>query len=176
MAKLSVIIIAKNEERDLPGCLDSVKGLADEVVLVDGHSSDRTREIARAAGAKVFEKDWEGYGPQKQHALEQATGDWVLNLDADERLSPPLAEEIRNVLGGSGAANGYELPFHVYFLGRRLRFGGCAREFHVRLFRRPAASYAGKAIHEGITVTPPLARLTAPVVHESYYDLGEYLE
>lgn len=176
MAKLSVIIIAKNEERDLPGCLDSVKGLADEIVLVDGRSTDRTREIARAAGAKVFEKDWEGYGPQKQHALEQASGDWVLNLDADERLSPALAEEIRSVLRGSGSPNGYELPFHVYFLGRRLRFGGCAREFHVRLFRRSAASYAGKAIHEGITVTPPLARLSAPVRHESYHDLGEYLE
>jgi glycosyltransferase involved in cell wall biosynthesis len=176
MPELSLIVIAKNEERDLPACLDSVKGLADEIVLVDGRSSDRTREIARERGAKVFERDWTGYGPQKQFALEQATGEWALNLDADERLTPELAAEIRAFLDAPGGANGAELPFHVYFLGRRLRFGGCAREFHIRLFRRTEARYAGKAIHEGIAVNPPLARLSAPVLHESYRDLGEYLE
>jgi glycosyltransferase involved in cell wall biosynthesis len=176
MTRLSAILITRNEERDLPACLASLRGVADEIVLVDSGSTDRTRDIARAAGARVFERAWEGFGPQKQFALEQATGDWVLNLDADEGLSPLLQEEIRGVLSQPTGLSGYELPFHLYFLGRRLRFGGCAREFHVRLFRRAKARYVGGKIHEGITVDGPLGRLRGPVRHESYKTFGEYLE
>jgi glycosyltransferase involved in cell wall biosynthesis len=173
---LSAIVIARNEERDLPGCLDSLRGVADEIVLVDSHSTDRTRDIAATFGARVFERDFAGFGPQKQFALEQATGEWVLNLDADERLSPELAEEIRTVVSRPDGPRGYELPFHVYFLGRRLRFGGCFREHHLRLFRRDQARYAGRDVHEGIDVAPPWGQLTQPVRHESYHTFGEYLE
>ncbi|HMU75971.1 MAG TPA: glycosyltransferase family 2 protein, partial [Elusimicrobiota bacterium] len=98
MPRLSAILIARNEERDLPACLESLRGVADEIVLVDSHSTDRTRDIARAHGARVVERDFAGFGPQKQFALEQATGDWVLNIDADERLTPALAEDIRRAL------------------------------------------------------------------------------
>jgi glycosyltransferase involved in cell wall biosynthesis len=176
MSKLSAILIVRNEERDLPACLESLQGVADEIVVVDSRSTDRTRDIARGFGARVIERDFAGFGPQKQFALEQATGDWVINLDADERLSPALREEIRQHLGPSETANGFELPFHVYFLGRRLRFGGSFREYHLRLFRREKARYAGKDVHEGIVVVPPLGRLRGPVRHESYRDFAEYLE
>lgn len=173
---LSLIIITRNERHDLPGCLDSVAGVADETILVDSGSTDGTQEIARRYNAKIFQRDWPGYGPQKQFALEQAMGDWVLNLDADERLSPELAAEIRNVLATRPPLNGFAMPFEVYFMGRRLRFGGCAREFHVRLFRRNAARYGGAAIHEGITVKKPWGRMHGAVRHESYRNLQEYLE
>jgi glycosyltransferase involved in cell wall biosynthesis len=173
--KLSVIIIAKNEERDLPACLDGLRGLADEIVLVDGCSTDRTREIGSSAGARVFTRAWEGYGPQKQFALEQAKGDWVLNVDADERVTPFLAAEIRSLLEGNPAAAGYEIPFHLFFLGRRLRFGRGAREVHLRLFRREKARYPARPVHEAVEVEGPVGRLTGVVEHHSYRDFSEYL-
>ncbi|MBI4395761.1 MAG: glycosyltransferase family 2 protein [Elusimicrobia bacterium] len=177
MPRLSAIIIALNEERDLPACLESLKGVADEIILVDGHSTDKTRDIARAHTDKVFENTWTGYGPQKQFALDRATGEWVLNVDADERISPDLAREIKSVLQANDASiNAFDLPFHVHFLGSRLRFGGCFRESHVRLFRRDKARYTGQQIHEGIQVEPPIGRLNGAVLHESYKDFSEYLE
>lgn len=160
MPRLSAILIARNEERDLPACLESLRGVADEIVLVDSHSTNHTRDIAREHGARVIERDFAGFGPQKQYALEQAAGDWVLNIDADERLTPEFADDIRRALASSPTVNGYELPFQVSFLGRRLRFGGCFREFHLRLFRRDKAHYAGAKFHEGISVPGPWGRLT----------------
>ncbi len=176
MTLLSAVIIARDEERDLPACLDSLKGLADEVVLVDSHSRDRTREIASSRGCKVFERDWPGYGPQKQFALSQAKGDWVLNVDADERVTPALAAEIKALLSGTPAANGYALPFRLFFLGRRLRFGRGARETHVRLFRRDKGSYPERAVHEAVVVEPPLGTLRGAVEHHSYRNFSEYLK
>jgi glycosyltransferase involved in cell wall biosynthesis len=175
MPKLSAIIITRNEERDLPACLASLQGLADEVVVVDSHSTDRTRELASAAGAKVFERDWPGYGPQKQFALEKASGEWVLNVDADERVTPGLAAEIKALLAGTPGAASYRIPFRLFFLGRRLRFGRGAREFHVRLFRRDKASYPARPIHEGVDVPGPSGRLRGAVEHHSYGDFSEYL-
>jgi glycosyltransferase involved in cell wall biosynthesis len=174
--KLSAIIIAKNEERDLPACLDSLRGLADEIILVDGFSTDRTREIGALAGARVLSRAWDGYGPQKQFALEQATGDWVLNVDADERVTPPLAAEIRSILAGDPAADGYEIPFQLFFLGRRLRFGRGAREVHLRLFRRDKARYPARSVHEGVEVEGRVGRLAGSVEHHSYRDFSEYLK
>jgi glycosyltransferase involved in cell wall biosynthesis len=145
-------------------------------VVVDSGSNDRTIHIAKDANANVFHREWNGYGPQKQFALEQAKGPWILNLDADERLSPDLKEEIRIALSGSELPNGFEIPFRHYFLKSRLRFGGAAGETHLRLFRKDRGSYGQKKIHEGITVTPPLGRLKSPIDHFSYRDMAEYLE
>lgn len=177
--KLSAIIITRNEERDLPACLESLKGWVDEIVVVDNQSSDRTKEIAGSFGARVFDHEFQGYGPQKQFALEQAAGEWVLNVDADERVTPALVSEIDVMLRVSGEDNlhnGYSIPFQMFFMGKRLRFGGCFREFHVRLFKRSKARYGGTRIHEGITVEGSLGTLGHPIRHESYRNFAEYLE
>jgi glycosyltransferase involved in cell wall biosynthesis len=173
---LSAILIVRNEERDLPGCLETLKGVVDETVVVDSGSTDQTIDIARRFGARVIHRDFMGFGLQKQFALEQATGEWVINIDADERLSPALGQEIRATLSGGPAVHGFQLRFHNVFLGRRLRFGGHGSEWHLRLFRRDKAHYEGREIHEGISVDPPLGRLRGVVLHESYKNFSEYLE
>jgi glycosyltransferase involved in cell wall biosynthesis len=177
-SRLSVIVITRDEERDIADCLESVRGVADETVVVDNFSTDRTREIAARLGARVVEHEFEGFGPQKQFALEQAAGDWVLNIDADERVTEDLAREIRALLERplEGLPAGFEIPFQLVFMGRRLRFGGCFGERHTRLFRREKARYTGAAVHEGIRVDGPLGSLAHPVRHLSYRNFAEYLE
>jgi len=172
--RLTVTIIAQDEERDLPDCLAS-GSFADEIILVDSGSRDRTRDIARAAGAKVFENPWPGDAPQKGFALERATGDWVLNLDADERCSP----ELRSALPAAMArddVDGYQVRFQTWLLGRRARFGGLQGERHLRLFRRSKASYETKKVHGGALVDGRIAKLDAPIQHLTYHSLSAYVD
>jgi glycosyltransferase involved in cell wall biosynthesis len=170
---LSLIIIARNEERDLPRCLASVP-FATERIVVDSGSQDRTMELARTAGARVLQRAWDGYGAQKAFALSQATGEWVLSLDADEALSPALAAEIPEALQRAEIA-GYDLRFESELFGTTLRHGGFGSEKHLRLFRRERARIAPAALHEGFVVEGPIARLDAPVLHRPYDSLSEYL-
>lgn len=175
---LSLIIIAYNEERDLESCLDSVQDLVDEIVLVDSGSTDNTFEIARRFTPHVYQKKWNGYGEQKQYALDQARGPWILNLDADEKLSPELKNEICDLFSRSAAgpdANGFNIPYRHYFLGRRLRFGGVHGEKHLRLFRKARAVYGKNKVHEGIEVEGPIQALRNPIDHFSYRDIPDYL-
>ena len=169
---LSLIVIAQDEERDLPRCLDSVP-FAGERIVVDSGSRDRTVEIAKAHAAKVLHRAWDGYGPQKAYALSQAKGDWVLSLDADERLSPELAAEIPAALSREDVA-GYRIPFRTIFLGKRLRFGQALGEKHLRLFRRERGRFEPKSVHEGVTVEGSVADLRGAVIHESYRSFEEY--
>ncbi len=174
---LSVIIIARNEEHDIADCLESVKPLATEIILADSGSTDQTIEIAKRFGVQVFHKEWEGYGPQKQFALDKAKGPWVLNIDADERLSPALQTEIRQILAWdpSIASHGYDIPFRHTFLGKRLRFGGVAGEKHIRLFQKGHVTYGNKKIHEGVHLDSPAGHLNHPIDHLSYRNIEEYL-
>ncbi|MBI5629430.1 MAG: glycosyltransferase family 2 protein [Elusimicrobia bacterium] len=176
MVRLSAIIIAKDEEEDLPGALESLKGLADEiVVLLDTASSDRSDKIAEEFGAVVRRRPFDTYAGQKQAALELARGEWVLSLDADERASPELKEEMPGVLSQDAATSGYDIPFEVHFLGRRLGHGGLGRESHLRLFRRDKARFAGGALHEGVEVAGPVSRLRGKIIHRPYKDISEYV-
>lgn len=173
---LSALLIAKDEERDLPGCLESLKGLATElVVVVDESTTDRTEELARAAGAKVLRRRFDDYARQRQAGLDAAAGEWCLWIDADERVTPLLAAEIRGALKDPRGAAGFELPFEVLFLGRVLRWGGLGSESHLRLFRRGRARFAGGALHEGVELDGPAGRLTGRMRHEPYRDLSDYL-
>ena len=173
---LSAILIAKDEERDLPGCLESLKGLASEiVVVVSEDTSDRTEEIARAAGAKTFRRRFDDYARQRQASLDVATGEWCLWIDPDERITPRLAEEIRSTLSGSPSCAAYDIPFEVHFLGAVLRWGGLGSESHVRLFRRSKARFAGGALHEGLQVDGSTGLLRGKIVHEPYKDISEYI-
>ena len=174
---LSAILIAKNEERDLPGCLDSLKGLASEiVVMVSDETTDRTEEIARAAGTKVLRRRFDDYARMRQASLEAASGDWCLWIDPDERVTPALAAEIRSALARSPSFDAYYIPFEVLFLGRALRWGGLGSESHVRLFRRSKSRFVGGALHEGVQVGRPTGRLDGKIVHEPYKTISEYLE
>ena len=176
MPRLSAYLIVKNEARDLPGCLDSLKGLSDELVVVDDLSSDRTVDIARERGAKIFSRKLDGYGSQKQYALEHCTGDWVLSIDADERVTPELSKEISAIVAGNNGSAGYWVPRRMYFLGKRLRFGGVGRDWILRLFRRTKGRYRPLEIHEQVEVDGKTSRLVNPLDHFSYATLNEYLE
>lgn len=173
---LSAVIIAKDEERDLPGCLESLRGVADElVVVVDESTTDGTEGVARAAGAKVLRRRFDDYARQRQASLDAATGTWCLWIDADERLSPGLARQVRVTLKEHGGAAAFRMPFEVSFQGRTLRWGGLGGETHVRLFRRDKARFTGGALHEGLEVAGGTGTLTEPMLHEPYRDLSDYL-
>lgn len=173
---LSAVIIAKDEERDLPGCLESLRGVADElVVVVDEESADGTEALAKAAGAKTLRRRFDDYARQRQASLDAATGTWCLWIDADERLSPALAKQIRAAIKAPGGADAFRLPFEVCFQGRTLRWGGLGGETHVRLFRRAKTRFAGGALHEGVEVSGGAGTLTEPVLHTPYRDLSDYL-
>lgn len=179
LSNVSALVIAKNEERDLPGCLESLKDVASEiVVLIDETTTDRTEELARAAGAKVARRSFDDYARQRQAALELCTKEWVLWIDADERLDAILKEDLAMIFrGGSrGETTHFELSFKVRFLGRDLEWGGLGGEKHVRLFRRDKARFVGGALHEGLALEGGRAILLGHVEHEPYKDLSEYLE
>ncbi len=174
---LTATIIVKDEEADIEGCLLSLAGVASEIVVVDSGSTDNTVEIARAYTENIFHRQWDGYAAQKQFALEQAKSEWVINIDADERLSSGLRDEIVETLRAPSAdVAGFRIPFHHYFLGKRLRFGGNVNETHIRLFRRTKARYGEDRVHEGINVDGRISRLRHHIDHLSYRDLTEYLE
>jgi glycosyltransferase involved in cell wall biosynthesis len=173
---LSAILIAKDEERDLPACLASLKGLATEVVVVvDDSTTDKTEAVAKAAGAKTLRRRFDDYARQRQASLDAATSDWCLWIDADETLSPALSKQIAATMKDPGGAAAFQLPFEVRFQGRTLRWGGLGSESHVRLFRRDKARFTGGALHEGLDVQGGIGRLTEPMLHEPYKDLSDYL-
>lgn len=172
---LCALIIAKDEEQDLPGCLESLRGVAQEIVLVlDESTTDRTEDIARRAGAKVLRRRFDDYASQRQAGLEAAVSEWCLWIDCDERLCPELREEIPLALA-RGGADAFLIPFRVNFLGRELRWGGLGGERHLRLFRRQKARFAGGALHEGVEVRGPATALRSAMIHTPYRDLSDYI-
>ncbi len=172
---LSVAIITKNEEANLPRTLASVRW-ADEIVIVDSGSSDRTPEIAREFGAKFFSEDWQGFGAQKNSAIAKCTSDWVLSLDADEEVSPELANEIRTLLAGQPQFDAFLLPRRNFFLGRWMRHGGYYPDPKLRLFRRGIAQFEERAVHETIRPVGPTGRLRGDLLHHAYPTLDGYIE
>jgi ADP-heptose:LPS heptosyltransferase/glycosyltransferase involved in cell wall biosynthesis len=175
MPRLSVTIVTLNEEDVLPTLLERVRGIADEIVVVDSGSTDRTEAIARAAGARFVVNPWPGFREQKAFALSLATGDWVLNLDADEFLDPELGRAIRAELDRSGGPRhaGYRIHFRHTCLGRRVRFGQMWRDRRVRLFRREGARYGGTSIHPKTLVDGTVADLPGRCDHDGYRDVAE---
>ena len=175
---LSVAIVAMDEEANIGRTLASVRW-ADEIVLVDSGSKDRTREIAREQGVRVIEEPWRGYVAQKQYAVELCTKDWVLLLDADEELSPELAEEIRRALADPGETNGFWLPRKNLFLGRWMRHGGFYPDPKLRLFRNGIGFVTGHDPHDRCelkSAVPPRTRqFKNAIVHYTYPTLSYYI-
>jgi len=173
---LSVIVITKDEEATIPRCLKSV-AWADEIVVVDSGSTDATQSISRALGAKVYPTaDWPGFGPQKNRALDLATGDWVLSLDADEWLTPELQAEVRNALANPGSQSAFRVPRVSYFCGRLMRHSGWWPDPVLRLFRRGRARFSDDLVHERLIVDGPVGELSSLLMHESFVGLEEVLD
>ncbi len=171
---LSVAIITKNEEERLPECLASI-AFAGEVVVVDSGSTDRTVEIAQEFGAEVFVEPWQGFGRQKQMAIDRCRHDWVLVLDADERVSPEAQAEIVAVLA-TGPCVAYSFPRKNYFCGRWLKHAGWWPDRVVRLFRKDSAKMSERAVHESLAVHGPAGELQQPLIHYANKGLAQTLD
>ena len=173
MAGLSVIIITKNEALNIRECLESVKW-ADEIIVVDSGSTDATVAICRAFTPHVYTHDWPGFGVQKNRALNYATQDWVLSLDADERVTPDLRVEIEGAIR-DGNAQGYEIPRLSSFCGRYMRHSGWYPDNVTRLFLLNSASFTNDLVHERVIVNGVVGRLKHNLLHESFRDLEQLL-
>lgn len=173
---LSVILITKNESRNIAACLKSV-AFADEWIVVDSNSTDRTADIARSLGAQVITTtDWPGFGQQKNRALDAARGRWVLSLDADERVSPELAERIREVVANDGPAEGYELSRISRFCGQWIRHGDWYPDRVLRVFRRGRARFTDDLVHERLIVQGKVGRLKGDLLHDTMPSLDDALD
>jgi glycosyltransferase involved in cell wall biosynthesis len=168
---LSVAVITKNEENDLPVCLQSVS-FAAEVVVVDCGSEDGTEDIARQFGAKWFVEPWKGYGPQKNSALEKCSHDWVLFLDADERVPIETAQKIVELLSGRQTADGYSFRRKNFFHGKWIRYTDWWPDEVVRLFRKSKCSFVGLT-HEKLVVNGTTSKLRSCIEHFSYRSYSE---
>ncbi|MGH7151964.1 MAG: glycosyltransferase family 2 protein [Planctomycetota bacterium] len=172
---ISVCVISFEEEDRLGDSLASAT-FAGELLVDYSHSKDRTREVAARAGARVIERDWPGHVAQKEFAIRAARNDWVLCLDADERVSPPLRDEVEALLDrGPGDAAGFSIPRRTNYLGRWVRHGGFAGEAKVRLFDRRRGRWAGTDPHDRVEVDGPLRSLRGAILHFPYRDLAEHL-
>jgi glycosyltransferase involved in cell wall biosynthesis len=169
-----VCVVTLDEEERLRGCLESV-AWADEIVVVDAESSDKTVLIAREFTDRVVVRPWAGFAAQKNFALDQASGDWILSLDADEQVTPELRTQIAGVLRADGPADGYRLPRQNIFWGRWVRHGRLYPDWQLRLFRRGRGRFADHVVHESVMVDGSVRRLSAPLRHASYRDLSDCL-
>lgn len=172
--KLTVTVITRNEAAHIVPALQSV-AWADEIVVVDSHSTDDTVALARPHATRVEVRDWPGYGAQKNHASESAANDWILSIDADERVTPELAAEIRELLAGEPPARGYRIPRVTYYLGRWIRSTDWYPDYQLRLFDRRAGRWNGRRVHESVELQGAPGRLRHDLQHYAYRDISHHL-
>lgn len=173
MNSLSVCIITRNEEHNLPRALASLAGIADEVVVVDSGSTDRTEEIARAAGAVFMRREWTGYGDQKNFATAQARHDWIFSLDADEELASTLGSSLLEWKKRPPEHAVYEVARRTWYLGAWIRHSGWYPDFQRRLFHRGKARFAG-TVHESLRFTGRPGRLAGDLLHYTVRSFDEH--
>jgi glycosyltransferase involved in cell wall biosynthesis len=167
---ISVVIITKNEIANIKPCLESVKW-ADEIIIIDSESTDKTVEIGKQYTQKIYVKKWEGYAAQKSYALSQANNEWVLSLDADERVTDKLADEILSL--DLEKYDGYEIKRDNYFLGKLIKGCGWGRDYQLRLFRKSKTKLSVRTVHEKFIVDGNISRLKNTMLHYSYNNLRE---
>jgi len=172
---ISVVVITKNEEQNIGRCLESVKW-ADEIILVDSQSTDRTREIAGEYGARIYSPEWRGYGSAKREGVKQARGKWILSVDADEVVSPELVEEIKGVMQNSANRSGFYIPRRTNFLGRWIRHSGWYPDLVLRLFLKAKGNFDEAVVHEKVILDGETGCLKGDLLHYSYPNLEQYLE
>ena len=173
--KLSVTIITLNEAEHIAPAIESASW-ADEIVVVDSGSTDGTADIARTAGARVLTREWSGYVDQKNFAAEAASNDWIFSLDADERIPPALAEEVRGLIASDPPVHGYRGPRVTYHLGRWIRTTDFYPDYQTRLYDRRFARWRGRYVHESVAVDGPAGRLNNDLEHYSFSDLRDQIK
>ena len=174
--RISAVIITRNEENRIAECMASLKWV-DEIVVLDSASVDRTVEIAREYGARVLHVEgWPGFGPQKNKAVAEASGDWVLSVDADERVTPELAEDIRRAMEADDGRVAYEFARLSKYCGRYMRHSGWWPDYVTRLFKRGRARFSDDLVHERLIVDGPVGRLRGTLLHESFATLEQVLD
>lgn len=174
---LSLVIITLNEEDSIGRCIASVP-FAGEILVVDSGSTDATVAVAENSGAKVMFHEFQNYSTQKQWAIGQASGDWVLSMDADEYLSEELSREMSSIVKNETVHSGFSLPFRIQYMDRLMCFGPWSGEHHVRLFRNGHASFPDSGVHEGLKVSGgSIGNLRKGyVIHRSYSSLSDQME
>ena len=171
MNKISVIIITKDEEKNIHDCLKSVDW-ADEIIVVDSESTDRTVELAKQFTDKIFIRKWEGYVPQKRYALSLATNDWILSVDADERITPELKEEILNL--SPADFSGFRIRRKNFLLKKEITSCGWEKDYQLRLMRKDKSSFSDRLVHEKFIVDGKVGMLNSPMLHFTFSSFAEY--
>jgi len=172
---VTATVITLNEAAHIEACLASL-AWADEVIVVDSGSTDGTPDLARRAGATVIERDWPGYSAQKDFAAARATHDWIVSVDADERVTPELADEIRTAIAAPGDRVGFRVPRVTFHLGRWIRTTDWYPDFQLRVYDRRHAHWAVRRVHESVTPQGPIGYLTKDLQHYAYRDLAHHHE
>jgi glycosyltransferase involved in cell wall biosynthesis len=172
--KLSVVIITYNEEKNIRRCLESLQW-ADEIVVVDSHSTDGTPDICREMGARIVDSDWLGFGRTKKMATARATHDWVLSIDADEAVTPVLQQQIEQLLAGKPEFPAYRIRRSSFYLGTQIRHSGWDRDCPVRLFNRNYGTFNEKEVHESVKIPGAKGTLPGPLLHYSYPTVASHL-
>jgi glycosyltransferase involved in cell wall biosynthesis len=168
---ISAIIITKDEEQNIRECLESVSWM-DEIVVLDSGSSDRTVEIAKEFTPEVFVTDWPGYGAQKNRALDKAKYEWIFSLDADERVTPELRQEIESAISSTEHA-GYRMPRLSSYCGRFMKHGGWWPDHVIRLAKRGSCKFSDSLVHESMIVDGTLGTLSNPIIHYTYRTMDD---
>jgi glycosyltransferase involved in cell wall biosynthesis len=177
MAELTVLIPCKNEARNIRACLESVRSLADELLVADSGSTDRTMDIAREFDARIIEREYINSANFKNWAIPQATHDWILVVDADERVTPALAEEIRALLSGTPDCDGYRIYRRNFFFGHPIDYSGWQSDRVLRLFRKSVCRYQDRHVHADVIVdTGKIGVLKAKLEHYTYWTFDQYFE
>lgn len=171
--KISAVIIAFNEEEKIADAIDSLKW-ADEILLVDSESEDRTTEIAKALGAKIITQKWLGFSKQKQLAVDGAENDWIFSLDADEVVSEKLRDEILKLKDSKNLADGYKIPRLSFYMNRPIKHGGWYPDWQIRFFNRQKGKWKDVLIHESVEVDGRIEKLSGDILHYSVEDAAHH--
>lgn len=170
--KLSVLIIACNEEKNIKDCLESIKW-ADDIIVVDSESKDATVEISKTFTGNVYVNKWPGFAGQRKFALSKAKNKWVLSIDADERVSPELKDEIISIINKADAIDGYYIPRRNYFLDKIVKSCRWYPDYQLRLFKRECASVTDRKVHEGYFVEGKTSKLNSDLIHFTHQSIHE---
>ena len=173
--KLSIAMITFNEERNLERTLTSIKDIADEIIIVDSGSTDKTREIAEKFGAKFYFEPWAGYGKQRNSVIEKCSSEWILNIDADEEITEELFVKIKNILETPPDCEVYTINFASVCFGKELKYGGWSNSYHIRLFKKTAGKFNFNVVHETFETKSKVGKIKEKICHHSYLTMEDYL-